>query len=236
MNAYSIATAIMLALACLSILGYITCCGISLGAKRDNPDKATIFNTFPTEVPSLVGGRGGVILRYLGAFAGTLAGLAMALLFGGMIVPEYTEGIPVTLASIFVLLFSLGAAVCFVISTLVPLDRIKAALISWVVCIFLIAGTGLFSMVIEGVYEMVNMNMEVRYAAAALSGVLLILFLNPKLKNWANMEKTEVNGATIWLRPKVNWMAVNLWVGYAVLALDLLLFAIGVLIYQPVAM
>ena len=40
----------------------------------------------------------------------------------------------------------------------------------------------------------------------------LISLVNPKLKNWAKMDKTEINGKTIYVKPKVNAYALTEWI------------------------
>lgn len=44
-------------------------------------------------------------------------------------------------------------------------------------------------------------------------GLLVLLSLiNPKLMNWAKMDKAEENGKTIYVRPKINFLALYEWI------------------------
>ena len=235
-TSYSIVTVMLLALACLFTLCYVSYSGMLLVKKSNNREKMTILNTFPGEIRRLIGDPMGLRVQILGVISAALCAVSLGLLFGGMIVrPAYDQGdLPVTLSSIFVLLFSAVACVFMGLTALLPLESLRPSLISWILFCVFTAGSGIFSMVIEGKYELININRIVTYVACGAGILLLLMFLNPKLKSWANMEKTEVDGATYWIRPKLNWMCITIWAGYVVMAVLCFLFAIGVLTASPI--
>ena len=39
----------------------------------------------------------------------------------------------------------------------------------------------------------------------------LLSFVNPKLLDWPKMERSEVNGTTYYVKPKVNFLALYEW-------------------------
>lgn len=78
--------------------------------------------------------------------------------------------------------------------------------------------------------ELVNMfhiNRIISWIFLALGFLSLFQLLNPKYKNWYLMQKTEVDGATIYIRPKVNWLATSLWSTYVLVSIYQVLFIVN---------
>lgn len=60
-------------------------------------------------------------------------------------------------------------------------------------------------------YSVYTLNQVIGWIGFALGMLGAIPLLNPKLMDWYKMEKTEVDGTTVYVRPKVNHLATYIW-------------------------
>ena len=56
-----------------------------------------------------------------------------------------------------------------------------------------------------------SINVVCQIALGLIGGLFFLLLFNPKLADWAKMEKSEVDGTTYYLKPKVNYLALYEW-------------------------
>ena len=75
-----------------------------------------------------------------------------------------------------------------------------------------------------GIFDMNSVIAWIGFAHSIISAIPLI---NPKLNDWYKLEKPEVDGATIYVRPKINWLDTYIWGAFISTALFQLLFGIN---------
>lgn len=234
-STYEIAAGTIALLAAAAELIYLTVSWATCRRSSTNDDRMTLLNTYPGELGNAKGSKR--ILPLVAGLAAALLGMAAtALIFGGDIpvpsVPDSADRISVY--PLFVMLFAAASSLGLGLATVLPLSNVKGSLICWMVGILFTAGWGILSIgVTTGDLSLVGMNLIPRYVACGLSVLLLASLLNPKVKNWSRMERTEVDGATYFLRPKVNWMSVNIWSAHLVAGLNLLLITIAIFVGNP---
>jgi hypothetical protein len=104
---------------------------------------------------------------------------------------------------------------CLLISNLLPLTFYRSHILLAAVGFFITSLSGLLfafsnlvvgSSIIEG-----NLCQPIQIVIGVLSGILLLAMFNPKLMNWYKMEKTEENGKTYYVKPKLNFFALYEW-------------------------
>lgn len=78
-----------------------------------------------------------------------------------------------------------------------------------------------------------SMNLVITIVIGVIGFIAFLLLFNPKLALWAKMEKSEDNGKTIYVRPKINFLCVYEWMAVIETALIDLLFAINILVTNP---
>lgn len=237
MTPYAIGALIICICACFATLIYLSYSGMSLAGEVSSTNNATLLNTFPGELTNSEKSKRKLVSRILAGAAAVLCLLAYGLVFGGLLLPyaasnpefESNGSLPFSLTAAFLLLFGIAASVFMALTSFTPLSSIKQSLTSWSLLIFTTAGAGVFQAMITGDnFALMEFNQVPTYVAMAFGIILLATLLNPKIKDWAKMQKTEVNGATYWIRPKVNWFAVSVWLSYLVNALYMVLFVISI--------
>lgn len=97
----------------------------------------------------------------------------------------------------------------------IPLSKYKAHIL------FSMMGFGFFSVsclmfafssVVPGaVLYQGSINLVCQIVLGVIGALFFLLLFNPKLSDWAKMEKSEVNGTTYYLKPKVNYLALYEW-------------------------
>ena len=231
MDAYLLSTVAICLLAAVVTIVYVVVSAALTAKIIGGAEKARILNTFPGELT-----QGNTVQRIvISILAGASALLALAgylMLWGGLISPVNSSS--PSPSSIFLLIFSLVAVVSLGVSSFMPLSNIRGSLILWGLGIFFTVGVGIFSMMVgDGPRKLLSMNQICTYVAAGISVILLLSLLNPRIKDWAKMEKGEVDGTTYWIRPRVNFMALDVWATYLVQAVLMIIFAVGILLGQP---
>ena len=217
-STYEIAAGTIALLAAAAELIYLTVSWATCRRSSTNDDRMTLLNTYPGELGNAKGSKR--ILPLVAGLAAALLGMAAtALIFGGDIpvpsVPDSADRISVY--PLFVMLFAAASSLGLGLATVLPLSNVKGSLICWMVGILFTAGWGILSIgVTTGDLSLVGMNLIPRYVACGLSVL-----------------RTEVDGATYFLRPKVNWMSVNIWSAHLVAGLNLLLIAIAIFVGNP---
>lgn len=119
--------------------------------------------------------------------------------------------------TILAITFSLSF-LCLVSANLIPLSSYKAHIVFSAVGFFfyiLSAVCYSFVTVLPGAVSATTAS-YVSLPIVIIIGVLgfgsIFLIVNPKLKNWAKMDKTEENGTTYYVKPKVNFYAMDEWI------------------------
>lgn len=225
MNGYEIAAVVLCALAFAANIGYLIVGAFSLSKDRRPSNNSTLFNTFPGEMTKGEK-KYNLPVACMAALSAILSLAAYGIYFGGVLIPfeAPSEGIPFSLIAMFLLFFALVQCLAMALSSFTPLSSIKVSLSSWIVLIFATVALGVFQMLIKGnTPALMPINQIPTYVSAGLGFLLLFTMLNPKIKDWAKMEKTEVNGASYWIRPKYNWLAVSVWASYLVNGLYMIL-------------
>ena len=114
------------------------------------------------------------------------------------------------------------------ISNILPLNYYKSHLIFSILAFFFFATasflTGLIPFVSGSTLETFY-NKPIQFIIGAIGLICFASLINPKLANWAKMEKTEVNGKVIYVRPRINFYALYEWIYLILMAVvSLLLF------------
>lgn len=78
--------------------------------------------------------------------------------------------------------------------------------------------------------ELTYFSKPVMVVVGVVGAIAFLALINPKLTNWAKMEKAEENGKTIYVKPKVNFYALYEWVYLILLAVVSLLFFINIIV------
>lgn len=125
------------------------------------------------------------------------------------------------------ILFPLSALFLY-ISNILPLNYYKSHLIFSILAFFFFSTasflTGLIPFVSGSTLETFY-NKPIQFIIGAIGLICFASLLNPKLANWAKMEKTEVNGKVIYVRPRINFYALYEWIYLILMAVvSLLLF------------
>lgn len=125
------------------------------------------------------------------------------------------------------ILFPLSALFLY-ISNILPLNYYKSHLIFSILAFFFFATasflTGLIPFVSGSTLETFY-NKPIQFIIGSIGLICFASLLNPKLANWAKMEKTEVNGKVIYVRPRINFYALYEWIYLILMAVvSLLLF------------
>ncbi len=189
---------------------------------------ATIFNTFPNEMTDLSRGVKSAFPSILAGLVGVFSGVAFVMTFLGML---YGKGGELTYSTIFLLAFGIGAGIDLFLATFIPFSLLKISLSCMIALIFLEIGVGTFPMVTttSGTFAF-QLNPIVSYVMAGVSLSNMLLMFNPKLNKWDKLQKTEVNGATYWMKPKINWLATTVWYAYLVNGLLVILVMVSALL------
>lgn len=66
--------------------------------------------------------------------------------------------------------------------------------------------------------------------------IALISLINPKLSNWAKMEKAEIDGKTVYVKPKINYYALYEWIFLILMEIVALLLFIDIFVTGSVSL
>ena len=159
--------------------------------------------------------------------------LGLGLVFVGMGECLFFSGLTFTCYQ-FVLsvLFPLSALFLY-ISNILPLNYYKSHLIFSVLAFFFFATasflTGLIPFVSGSTIDSFY-NKPIQLIIGAIGLLSFASLINPKLANWAKMEKTEVDGKVIYVRPRINFYALYEWIYLMLMAVVSLLFFINMFV------
>ncbi len=107
------------------------------------------------------------------------------------------------------------SSLCLYLSNILSLNYYKFHLITSILGFFFFASasllTGLITF-ISGTGVQIYYNTAITVIIGVIGLLSFLSLLNPKLANWAKMQKTEVNGKVVYVRPKVNFYALYEWI------------------------
>lgn len=107
---------------------------------------------------------------------------------------------------------------CLVASNVLPLNFYKSHLLTSLCGILGFSFASILSCFITVIPGALGTDQTFFLPICIIVGVLgFLVFLscfNPKLLSWAKMDKAEENGKTIYLKPKVNYLAIYEWLVY----------------------
>ncbi len=124
----------------------------------------------------------------------------------------------------------LVSVICLCASNMIPLSHPFAHLsTAYIGMGFMGVGALLsaFSDIVNAsLFHLVDMGVPASIIMGFIGSVIIIALFNPKLRNWAKYDKSEVDGMTVYVKPKVNWLALYEWIAlilYHVIALIMLI-------------
>ena len=219
----------ILVLGLASLILFIVTCVLCLRKEKYLQKKSTIFNTFPCELNSLLTEKRRVHAVY---------SFFLFLLFyvGGSLI--YTFNLLTTLGEfnwlglvivIVIFIESIMYGLNFGFSLYYPNKHIIFTTLSFASTILkngLLATYGFYNSHVMRDYSQFSISFGTAIAYSVLALLLVILLLNPKLSSWAKKNKTEQDGATYFLRPKVNFLALTEWIYIASLGITLILLIV----------
>ncbi|MFA6625115.1 MAG: hypothetical protein WCS80_05075 [Bacilli bacterium] len=206
-----------------SILAYFVCifCFNSFLGKED---RNHMRNSFPYQYYSS-------FPRFFRIFLYSFLGLAV--LLGGIGVIFYFSFLGGSFALILGISFALSF-LCLGLSNIIPLSAYKPHIILAISSFLLFSLSSILYMFINH-FPCPNYNPQLvnRVICIIIGIVGFITFFstfNPKLFSWFKMEKAEENGKTIYVKPKINWLAMYEWIFLILMAVAVLLLFVNVII------
>lgn len=122
-------------------------------------------------------------------------------------------------------------------SHIIPLDYYKfhiiTALVGFVFYSFSTILLGLSAIVPGAITLDGCFNIGISIVIGVLGFLVFLSLFNPKLMNWAKMDKTEVDGTTIYVKPKRNYLAIYEWMMIVLHIVSLLLLSINIIVTNP---
>lgn len=194
-------------------------------------DNSNDFNTFPGELADKANNQNRTLYLSLSlAFSG-FSLLTYCLTFGGLFptsqaLPSYS----VIIVPVFLIILSFLGMTCMALSQIASLKSLRLMLSSSILFICCLAAIGIFPLLIVQYIFMLQPNIIICYITLVLGCICLLTLANPKLKSGFHLEKTEVNGATYWIKPKFNWLSSTIWLAYLINILMIFLFSISALL------
>lgn len=214
-NIYALITAITLFLA--AIVGTaLLIISKTLIKRYMTSDKGTILNTFPGELNEVLGNKDKLLYISLVSIFSFLSLLGYVLVFSGMLVIKDDSNFSPSalIVPIFLIIVSFACMIAMWFSMMINLSKTRNFLIASISYICLLSAIGIFPLLVVKFDYMLQPNYIIAYINMALGFVSILTLANPKIKTGFYLEKTEVNGATYWLRPKINWLATTIWFNY----------------------
>lgn len=193
-----------------------------------NTPRTSMLNTFPAELND---SKNGVIQIAILALASLFTLTGFAFYFVGVFTTQRIE--LVKSVYYFEFAFCIINAICMYLTGFISYKKsVKLPITLNVIFIFSVIAIGVFMPFLPteelkdttGIFDMNSVIAWIGFALAIISAIPLI---NPKLNDWYKLEKTEVDGATIYVRPKINWLATYIWGAFIATALFQLLFGIN---------
>lgn len=187
-----------------------------LKGKGDNT-KFSYLNCFPYEVVLNYTQR--IVLLALGTLFVMFATQSYILTFIKCTNPMYYSGLFLELISLIVFLGILYFGLDYykthiVMSVIFFLTQIGADVLFFVAVMF-------------KDYYPLEFNKVIGIIMGVIGLILLVLLFIPQLKKWMYMEKTEENGTTIYVRPKVCSLAVVEWIFFLTQLINMILLIVN---------
>lgn len=102
------------------------------------------------------------------------------------------------------------------ISNVIPLSYYKLHLVFSLSGFCLFGGSGILLAFVKVIPNALGSNYDFLIFLSVMFGFLgfvsLLSLLNPKLSSWAKMDKTEEDGKTYYVKPKINFYALYEWI------------------------
>ena len=134
----------------------------------------------------------------------------------------------VVLAVLAVSFFAMG------IANVLPLSLYKSHIIAALVGFaFYSFGSILFSLftIIPGGLKIgSHISVPIAVVVGVLGFLALFALFNPKLKNWYRLDRTEENGATYYVKPKVNFLSLYEWIFLGLIQLTAFLLFLNIIV------
>lgn len=215
---------------CFSFLFFVTYFIVSNKCLKDEPSlqkKNTLLNTLPIESFKLVKENKRFLPTLFIALGLAFYFFPTVLLSFALISSTYNEsfrylGIILLVVNVVLLVFAF-IAFCY------PNFDIKKHVIFVTLFMILFVISNLLSLV--SAYQSIEMftledysiNFWIGVCFGIIGLILAVIMLNPKLVEWAKLDKTEVDGATYYVRPKKNYLAITEWLFIGALCVNSLL-------------
>lgn len=189
-----------------------------------NPDRNHFRNSFPYNFYSSFSIVNRVVL-YVLLFAGTIL----------TCIGESFFFISFQTAFTFILGLLLPLSLlCLVISNVMPMTFYKIHLITSGIG-FTLFGFSLtvfaFARVIPSALNFASdLSLFIAVVIGFIGIISIASLINPKLKSWSKMDKTEENGTTYYVKPKVNWYALYEWIFLIFMQLTNLMLFLNIVI------
>ncbi len=137
-----------------------------------------------------------------------------------------------------ILFFLVVSAFAMLISNILPLSHYKGHIIA-ALCgfAFFSLGSILFAFITlipGGLILQSHISVPIVVLVGVLGFLSFFALFNPKLKNWARLDRTEENGATYYVKPKVNFLSLYEWIYLALLNLTGFLLFLDIIVTQGV--
>lgn len=102
------------------------------------------------------------------------------------------------------------------ISNVIPLSGYRSHLIASAIGFLLLSASSLLfsfaSIIPSAINPKYNVSVPIQVFFGIIGAVLLLALINPKLADWSKMDKTEKDGTTYYVKPKVNFYAMYEWI------------------------
>lgn len=102
------------------------------------------------------------------------------------------------------------------ISNVLSLSNYRSHLISSAAGFLLLSATSLLfsfaSVIPSAINPKYSVSIPIQVLFGVIGAVLLLGLVNPKLTDWSKMDKTEKDGTTYYVKPKINFYALYEWI------------------------
>lgn len=133
-----------------------------------------------------------------------------------------------------VMLLWIVSAVALLCGNVLPLSRYKAHIIANLFAFFFFALGAIlfcfFSVVPGALLLPSRLSLPILVLVGVVGFLGFFALLNPKLKDWYRLDRTEENGATYYVKPKVNYLALYEWIFLVLINLVAFLLFINIIV------
>lgn len=201
--------------AILFLVAYIHL-SITTIAMGTNDSHTTILNTFPSELMQSKKSR---LIMIASIMATAFSFLGFSFFFAAMFSSSLssTNGtFSIKSATYFAMAITLINCITMFLTTYIGYN--KSVRIPLAMNVVFIASTFCIGVVMPLIcnpeaqqYSIYTLDQVVGWIGFAFGMIGALPMMNPKLNEWDRLEKTEVNGATIYVRPKINHLSTYMW-------------------------